>query len=237
MLKNIVLFLVMMTLATISAAQHAVAADQQPLTYDRLNFSVSVQEEVANDTVRAVLYALREGSEAGRLADEVNEEIGWAVARAKEEPAIKVETGDYQTFPVYSKQTLTGWRVRQSISLETQDAAALSGLLGQLQPRLAIQSIDHTISPERRQDVEKRLITAALARFTERAQMVTEQLERAEYRIVTLDIDTGADSPMRPIARSSMMLAAEASVTPPTLEAGTNTLTVTVRGTIELQVR
>jgi len=230
MLKKIVFVLMLMTLPSLSFAE-------EPLTYDRINFSVTAQQEVENDTITAVLYAQREGSEADRLAAEVNKEITWAVERAKEVPVIKVESKDYRTLPIYAKQTLTGWRVRQSISLETQDAAALSTLLGQLQKRLAIQSIDYSISPDRRQTVEKQLIAEALSRFTERAKMITAQLNRPVFRIVNLDINAGGGHPVRPMARAPMMMAAEAPVSPPTLESGTNTLTVTAQGTIELQVR
>ena len=107
-----------MALPSTGIAQPERVLAQQTLSYDRVNFSVSVNEEVENDTTTAVLYVQREGSEAGRLAGEVNKEINWALERAKEVPALKVQSEDYQTFPVYAKQTLTGWRVRQSISLE-----------------------------------------------------------------------------------------------------------------------
>lgn len=230
MLKKIVFGFMIMILPSLCGAE-------QPLTYDRVNFSVSVNEEVENDTVTAVLYAQREGSGAGALADMVNKDITWAVELAKKAPALKVQSGGYQTFPVYSKQTLTGWRVRQSIVLETRDPAALSELLGQLQQRIAIQSIAYSISPERRQAVEKQLISAALARFQERAEMITGQFKRPDFRIVNLDINTGGGPPVRPMGRGAMMMAAEAAPSPPTLEAGTDMVTVTVHGTIELQVR
>jgi predicted secreted protein len=230
MLKNIVLVLMIMAFPIVSGAE-------QPLTYDRINFSVSVNEEVENDTTTAVLYAQREGSEAGKLADEVNEAVTWAVERAKEVPAITVQTGSYQTHPVYANQTLTGWQVRQSLSLESRDTTALSQLLGRLQQRLALQSINYSISTESRQIIENQLIAEALASFSERAQMVAAQLNRPDFRIVSMDINTGGGQQMRPMARGAMLMSAEASVAPPTLEAGTDIITITVHGTIELQVR
>jgi len=230
MLKKILLVLMIMALPSISSAE-------QPLTYDRVNFSVSVTREVENDTVAAILYAQLEGSEARGLADKVNKDIAWAVELVKKAPNLKVQTEGYQTLPVYSKQRLSGWRVRQSMTLETQDPAALSELLGQLQQRLAIQSITYSISPKCRQTVEKQLVSEALTRFQERAAMVTEQFKRPDYRIVNLDINTGGGPPVYPMARNSMMMAAEASVSPPSLETGTDIVTVTVNGTIELQIR
>lgn len=235
MLRKIIFAFLIINLWSACSGPQSFAAEQ-PLTYDRINFSVSVQEEVENDTVTAIVYVQREGSETGKLADEVNKEISWAVERAKEVPSVKVQTMDYQTFPVYSQQTLTGWRVRQSISMETEDAAALSELLGRLQQRLAIQAISYSISHERRQNVEQKLISEVLARFTQRAELVTSQLKRSDYRIVSLDINTGG-GPEPHFRSSPQMLMAERSVTPPALESGTQTLTVSVYGTIELQVQ
>lgn len=230
MLKKIVFGLILISLPSIGFAK-------QPLTYDRVNFSVSVNEEVKNDTVTAIVYAQKEGSDAGSLADTVNKDITWAIELANKIPEFKVQSRDYQTIPLYSKQTLTGWRVRQSISLETGNTEALSDLLGQLQKRVAIQSISYSISPERRQTVEKQLIAEALSQFKDRANQVTMELNRPVYRIVNLDINTGNIPPAYPMARGAMMMNAEASVSPPTLEAGTNTLTVNVNGTIELQIQ
>ena len=230
MFKKFMMVLIILSLPSIGSAK-------QPLTYDRVNFSVSVNEEVENDTVTAILYAQREGSDSGTLDDSVNKDITWAIEHVKEVPDIKVQTRDYQTNPIYSKQTLTGWRVRQSISLETKEIKTLSGLLGKLQERIAIQSISYSISPERRQTVEDQLITEALSQFKSRANLVTRELNRPVYRIVNLDINTGNVPPAYPMARGAMMMAEKASVSPPALEAGTNTITVTVNGTIELQVQ
>ena len=230
MFKKFMMVLIILSLPSIGSAK-------QPLTYDRVNFSVSVNEEVENDTVTAILYAQREGSDSGTLDDSVNKDITWAIELVKEVPDIKVQTRDYQTNPIYSKQTLTGWRVRQSISLETKEIKTLSGLLGKLQERIAIQSISYSISPERRQTVEDQLITEALSQFKSRANLVTRELNRPVYRIVNLDINTGNVPPAYPMARGAMMMAEKASVSPPALEAGTNTITVTVNGTIELQVQ
>lgn len=236
MLKKIIFAISIIFLWTTGAAQQ-LFAQAEPLTYDRINFSVSAQQEVENDTINASLYVQREGNEAGKLADEVNAEITWAVELAKKSPAVKVQTMGYQTFPVYSKTRLSGWRVRQSISLETDDSSELSTLLGTLQSRLAIQSIYYSISHARRQKVEKQLIEEALAGFTERAKLVAAQLNRSDYRIVNLNISTQDQSQPRYRTNAPMMMAEKASVSPPSLEAGEQSLSVVVHGTIELQVK
>ena len=210
-------------------------AGEKPLTYDRVSLSAAAETEVPNDLLTAVLFAQREGSEAASLAPEVNRAIGWGVTEAKKMPQVKVRTLEYRTHPVYNKQTLSGWRVRQSIRLESADASLLSELVGRLQKRLAVDSIAYRLSPERRQQAENELIQRALTAFTERAKLIAEQLGRTKYRLVKVDVNTSGGVP-RPIYRSAMAMQAEAAPSP-TIEPGTQRVQVQVSGTIELRVQ
>jgi predicted secreted protein len=212
-----------------------VTADEQPLTYDRVSLAASAEREVSNDVLTALLYIQREGSDAASLAEEVNRAIEWGVAEAKKLPAVKVQTRDYRTHPIYSKQTLSGWRVRQSMRLESVDAAGLGALLGRLQQRLALESLGYELSPERRTSVENELIGEAIAAFSARARLIAEQFGRRDYRLVSVDIGSGG-TPPRPYLRSAALpMRAESAA--PTIEAGSQTVEVQVRGTIELQVQ
>ncbi len=203
--------------------------------YDRVNLSVRATQEVDNDTLVAVLYYQREGSDPTALADEVNKTMGSAIKRAKETPDVTVQTIDYQTRPVYRQQTLSGWRVRQSARLESQDSARLSKLIGELQEHLAIESVGYEVSPRKRAENEEALIAEAISAFQERAQLITRQLGRMTYRLVRMDVNTSG-APLRPIPMRTDVRAMAAAVAPPVLEAGTQTVEVTVNGTIELQL-
>lgn len=208
-------------------------AEEMPLTYERINLSASASQQVENDTLVALLYAQREGPNAAKLADEVNQTVRWSVERARQTPQVKVQTLDYRTHPVYQKERLTGWRVRQSIRLESMDAKKLSGLLGQLQERLAVQSIDYTLSPSKLKEVENQLIEEAIKTFQQRADLIATRLKQPEYRLVRMDVQTaGVHRPM-PMGVRTM---AEAAAEPPMLEAGTQTVQVDISGTIELQL-
>lgn len=44
----------------------------QPLTYDRINLSVSAGTEVENDMLVCVMYAQAEGNDASQLSQEIN---------------------------------------------------------------------------------------------------------------------------------------------------------------------
>ena len=204
-------------------ASAAVAEEDKPLTYDRVSLSAAAESEVPNDLLTAVLFAQREGSEASRLAQEVNRAIDWGVEEAKKVPQVKVRTLEYRTHPVYNKQTLSGWRVRQSIRLESADASLLSELVGRLQKRLAVDSIAYKLSPERRRQAENELIERALAAFTERAKLIAKQLWRPEYRLVKVDVNTGGTVP-RPVYRSATMAMRADAAPSPAIEPGTQTV-------------
>jgi len=207
-------------------------ADDRPLTYDRINLSVSAGQEVDNDTLVSVLYAQEEGNNPSLLSQEVNRVVATAVDKAKLNPAIKVQTLDYNTRPIYRNQVLSGWRVKQSIRLESRNAAELSQLIGDLQKQLGVSSISYAISPERKQGSEKTLIAQAIAAFRKRAQMIAQEMGRNGYRLVNMNVNTSAIAP-RPRPMRAMAMQAEAA--PPTLEAGSRRVEVTINGTIELK--
>jgi predicted secreted protein len=225
-------FLLFLLLAAAPALAHEV-----PLTYDRVNLSASAGEEVENDTLVAIMYAQREGNDASKLAEQVNQLITSAVAKAKQAGDVKVQTQGYNTNPVYRNQVLTGWRVRQSIRLESKDSAVLSELIGDLQKELGVNSISYTVSPERRKEVEGKLINKGIAAFTQRAQQVTKDLGRQQYRLVEMHVNTSGieHDTFRAFSEGrDMMMETARAAPPPTLETGTRRVEVNISGTIEM---
>lgn len=204
------------------------------LRFNRATFSVSATEDVPNDTLVAVLAVQRDGGSARQLAAEVNQTMAWALAKAKEAPTIKVQTLDYQTSPIYQKNTVTGWRVSQSLRIEGRDKAAVGDLIGVLQERLNLQHVGYEVSRELHKEVEDRLIGEAIAAFQARAKRVAADLQRRNYRLVQMDLNTGG-GPVPILRQRAMPMAmAEVAAAPPAIEAGTQTLTVGVSGEIEL---
>jgi predicted secreted protein len=209
----------------------AYAADEGP-THNLISLAVEASGDVDNDVLVGMLGLTAEGSQASGPADEVNDAMNWAIAQAKAMPELKVQTQSYQTAPIYRDNSLRGWRVSQSLRLESRDALAMSKLIATLQSRLALQSLAFEVSDENRRRAEQDLISAALARFTERAKLITGELGRSSYRLVRLDVNSGGGVPPRPMMRA-MAMEAEA-VAAPRIEAGTQRLSVTINGTIEV---
>jgi predicted secreted protein len=219
----------------LAIAPSPLSAQEQPTHYDRITLHSGASTEVQNDTLIAILYAQKEGSEPGSLSDSVNRLISQAINQAKSSEGIKVETLGYQTSPIYHQQRLSGWRVRQSLRLESMHSDRLSLLLNKLQSSLALESINYAISPAQREKVEESLTLQAIDAFRRRAELVTKQFGRSQYRLVDMAIQT-SDRPVRPVRMRASMMAAEGGSAAPILAPGNQTVRIEVTGTIELQI-
>lgn len=216
-----------------AVAGPATAADDTP-RYNQVHFQVERNRPVDNDSMHAVLSFTAEDDNAARLADQVNRAMDGALKTAKARPKIEVRTGSYRTWPVYEKNKIRRWRATQELLLEGSDFAELGNLIGQLQERLQVNSINFSVSPARRASVEDELIAQALDAFKQRAELVRKQFASKGYRLVNVSINTGGGQPV-PLMRGMAMEAMDKSPAPPALEAGTSLLGVNVSGMIELQ--
>lgn len=209
-------------------------AGEGELHYNQIRFQAAASESVANDRMRAVLAAQDEDADAAQLADRINRTMAWALAQSKGRTGIEVRSGGYSTQPVYSKNTLTGWRATQELILEGGDFGQISKLIGALQERLQLTMVSFSIAPETRSAVEGRLIDQALDGFKQRAEQVRRNIGTAGYRIVELNIMTeGAPVQPYPVMRAEAM--SMKSVAAPSFEGGDSEVRVSVQGSIQLQ--
>jgi predicted secreted protein len=209
------------------------ARAQEDTPEGRVHLAVEAERHVANDRAVATLELIDEGEDPAELADRVSRRVSAALARAEREPGVDVRTGGIQTQPVFHEGQLRRWRATQRLVLETARLETLPSLLGELQSEVPLASVEFTVSPEARRAVEEDLIAEALTAFRARAAGVGETLGARDVRIHQLHIDTGSSGPM-PLGRSRGM-AMEAAAAPP-LAAGTSRVTVTVRGSVQLDL-
>ena len=224
--------LVISLILGLAAANQVTAADETA-RYNQVHFQVERSRPVENDRMQAVLSLTAEDDNAARLADHINRSMLAALKTAKARPKVEARSGSYRTYPVYNKEKIQRWRATQELLLDSSDFAELGNLIGQLQERLQVTSINFSVSSARRAAVEDELIVQALDAFKQRAELVRKQLASKGYRIVDVSINTGGGQPVPIMMRATAMEAA--SVAPPALEAGTSTVTVIVSGVIELQ--
>ena len=210
----------------------AYAADA-PIT-DRVSFRVEAGRDVQNDQVSAVLQASAEDRDAAKLADEINNTMVWALQQAKAVKGVTLQSGNYRTYPVYDKSKIVRWRGVQELHLESQDVAALSDLLGTLQARLKMQSMQFSVSTDARDTVEDELIAEALAAFRKRASLISGSLKASGYELLDVNINSAGQPPVMPMRMESKARLSAASVAPPAIEQGSSRISVQVSGAIRL---
>lgn len=215
------------------ASASAAAADANTPTRNLVSLSVNASEEVDSDLLVVHMAVTHEAVKQAQAANRVNEDMAWALTAARQIGAVKVQTLDYRTNPVYDDRRITAWRTQQSLRLESADRTALTDLLGTLQERLAIESVGYEVSAGVREATEERLIEAAIQRFGSRAERVTRAFGRTRYSLVNVNVNASGYQPP-PMPYEGRALAMKADMAEPSIEAGQQTLTVTVDGTIEL---
>lgn len=231
MIKIQAIFTAVFLLATIGI--NDAVAHEDETHYDRIQLSVSATAQLENDTMVATVSAQEEGSQAAQLSTLVNQRIRNALELVKKHPQIKHQTNAYSSNPIYNKNKITGWRVSQSLRLESSNMALMSDVLGKLQADLALQSMQFTVSPASKDKQDELLIDEALEAFSKRAQQVVNKLGRRNYKIVDINISTSGGRGIRPqYQMRAMAMDAESS---PAISAGEQTVTVTVSGKIELE--
>lgn len=195
--------------------------------------------ELPNDEAVANFYFETQDADLTRAQSQVNQRVGDGTAALKRaDPKAQIETSGYSSFPVYSTGTgrnIVGWRVRQGLTLRTENLAALPKTIAAAQPHLAVGGIDFQLSKASRERVEAQLIQQAIAnlnaRFTAAAQALGVPASRIRIEEVNFGVrDTIGPQPM--MARATPM-ALEAA-TPPTLESGRSIERLTVTGKARL---
>ena len=217
------------------AASSAVRADEPPLRYNQVRLQAQQSESVSNDTMHVTLNSYAEMQDSSKLAARINQEMDWALAKARLFSDVKVSTGGYQIWPVTRKEVTSAWRGQQDLILESKNTEMLSQLTGQLQEKLKIKSMSFSVSDEKRIAVENRLIDVALDAFKVRAGIVGDNLKAKGYRIVELNVGASAQRPpvMYQARMASVSMEASDSVA---VEGGESDVQVTVSGTIEMQI-
>ncbi|RTZ61659.1 MAG: hypothetical protein DSZ33_00610 [Gammaproteobacteria bacterium] len=208
-------------------------AAETPAVENHVGFSVSVSEDVPNDTLVATLFSEASGKDLAILSNKVNTDIQWAADLIRQSPDIRFSTQNYATQPVYRKGDRSNqWRVRQTIRLESANAELLSHTLAKVQERLGLNSLGYSVSDSARESARERLTDAGLKKFQARARQIAQTLGFGGFKIIRLGIRGGENMPVEPYPMAEMRMMK--AVVPPVLEAGEQAIDVSVNAEIEL---
>ena len=223
----------LLVILSLVVAPYGIAAGNDVLSYDQVEFTVHTETELTNDLAEVVLAAQAEHSDPARVAREINDTMAWALNQVHGSADIAASSGSYQTYPVYDKTRLDHWRGTQTLVLRSKQIAALNSLLGKLQQRLQVKNMRFNVSPDQQQASESRLIDQALDKFKARALRIQERLGAKDYKIIRLKIGTSATPPPIPLER--MAMARVESSPPVASEAGTSRQSLNLRAVIQLR--
>ena len=202
---------------------------------DQVSFQVEVGRDVDNDRVIAILNVTAEALKPAKLADTINSTMSWALEQVSLNQKVKPRSGAYQTYPVYKDKKIVRWRGRQELQLESQDVDQLSELVGTLQSRLQMHSLQFSVSPDKRRQVEEALTEQALAAFQQRAEIIRKSLGAQGYGLMEVSVHTaGQDRPVPIVRAEAASMMSRSNVRPPAMEQGTSRVGVQVSGKIRL---
>lgn len=213
----------------------ALPVSAEQMQYGMINLSASAETEVSNDELSVQLQVFEQGEQTAKLSDLVNTKTALVLDALKNFPDISAKTSNYNTRPIYDNGKIKAWQVTQTISLKTADFAQMSKLIGDINSMAQIQSMQFGVSKAKTDEAKQSLIKQAINDFKTKAQLVANEFDESGYDLVSLSVDSGYQTP-RPMM-SQMMMADEASAKrgiPAALQGGSNTVSVTVSGTIQL---
>lgn len=198
----------------------------------------AAEVELANDEVVANFFYEMQDADLTRTQTVVNQRVADGTAALKRaDPKAQIETSGYTSYPVYSSgsnRAITGWRVRQGVTVRTENLAALPKTVAAAQPFLALGAVDFRLSKGTRDKVEAQLIQLAVANLNSRFSAAGQSLGVPANRIRVEEMNFGvreAGPPQPMLMRSAM--AADAAA-PPTFESGRSIERLSVTGKARL---
>lgn len=211
----------------------AVANEQH---YNQISLRAEANSEVAPDRMHVTLYTESQHEEPGQLAKQTTQAINKALQQARRAEGVTVSQGSRSSYPVYEEkgQQISAWRERAELRLESGDFAALSKLTGELMQDLKMGGMRFSVSNAVRQENEDALLKNAVEAFRARAQLATKALGGSDYRIVSLNLNSGGN--YQPETMRAMTMKTMGDMPTPDIEAGTRQISVNAEGVIEVQM-
>ena len=235
-LSSSLLFCSALAGADSASAQQGPQIPPQNVIQLAANGSVEVQQ----DLLSISMTTTREGQDATAIQTQLKTALDSALGEAKKsaQPGqLDVRTGNFSLYPRYGRDgKITAWQGTTELVLEGRDFARISATAGKIQT-LTLSNVAFSLSREQRIKVEGDAQSVAIERFKARAAEIAKSFGFATYTLREVAVNAG-DQGFTPRPRMVSMEAksavSDASVP---VEAGKTTVTVTVSGTVQLQLK
>lgn len=227
-----------LTLTALLIAAPAFAAEaseptKQAAFLPTVTLSARATRTVQNDTATATLFVEKEETDAATASEAVTTQVNQAHAILKDFQELRVKTASHQAYPIWDKNRITRWRVRHELLLEGADFKALAKAIGAVQPYAQLGGIQFSVSTKLREATESQLIQEASAAFQRRADLIRQSFGATAYRIKEVAVQSSEPPHFAPMPRG-MIATATLEATPPALEGGSNEISLTISGSVEL---
>ncbi|WP_312270258.1 SIMPL domain-containing protein [Pseudomonas sp.] len=223
-----------MAAGALVSVSHAAQAEEP--RYNQISLRAEVSQDVPRDRMQVTLYTEQQGNDPAKLAADITKALNEGVEAARKVNGVEISQGGRNSFPLYDdkRQTITAWRERGELHLQSSDFASLSRLTADLLGTLKMGGMTFTVADETRKKSEDALLKEAVNAFKARAQLATDALGGSGYKLVNLNLITNNATGPMPMMRMKTMAYAE-SAPSQDIEAGTSAVSITADGVIEVQ--
>lgn len=220
-----------------TAALPATAQDNSPATpQNHIKFDVVVTQTVQNDTATARITKSATAATARELAQKTNTATARALAILKHYPDIKVQTDSQRAHPNYDdKGKMIGFQGAASLTLTATDIEQLAQAIGELQTILVPDSLDFSVSDDKKAQTNNQLLAIATQNFKAKAAQIATLWGAKNYKLIEAVISDDVNSyPYRAVPATMYSKATVDSAPIPEFAAGDSTVRYSISGTIEL---
>jgi predicted secreted protein len=234
-----------LALAALFLALSATAAVAQPVATPPPNSGTlvimtgSAEIELPNDEAVANFFYEAQDADLTKAQALVNQRVGEGTAALKRaDPKGQIETSGYGSYPDYSggsNRSIVAWRVRQGVTLRTDNLAALPKTVAAAQSTLSVGGIDFRLSKGAREKVESQLIQQSIANLNARIAAAAQALGVPANRVRLEEVNFGGrEGGPIPIGAARMATMSSDAVPPPTFESGRSAERLMVSGKARL---
>jgi predicted secreted protein len=225
---------VILPAALANPAGEAPAQHHARSPWPQASLSAEASTQVAQDTVTITLAAELDGASQAKVAGQLSDTLGRAMKQVSGHPGVKASTGNVRVWPVNDNHgRISGWHGRAEIVLKSTDFKAAAAQAAKAGDGMAIANLQFSVSRAARAKAEQALLAEASQAFRARAQALASAFGFASYSIRNIELGGSGAMPYQPAPRM-MAMAAASKAAPVPLEGTTETVTVSVHGSIFL---
>lgn len=202
-----------------------------------LSLTASATVQAAKDWMTVSFTTTRDGADASAVQAQLKQALDAALnecrALAQADKDVKVASGAFSLQPRYgSKGQVNGWTGSTTLTVQGHDFPAIARLTGRV-GTMTIGRLDFGLSPEAREKAEGEASAQAIGRYRAKAASSTTLFGYARYEVREVSVQAEAAPGPRPYAMRAAAAPMGDGMSLP-VEAGDESVTVTVQGTVQM---